>query len=93
MPAIELLVALVPRAAKHLLVLLLPHALPALLDQRTHKVGHAIGRGKACHARYRSGARIRDNHHQPVVPVRGRLMVGQRFLEPPVGVRILSPER
>jgi hypothetical protein len=29
----ELFVALVPRAAKHLLVLLLPHALPALLDQ------------------------------------------------------------
>jgi len=55
---VGLFVALVPRAAKHLLVLLLPHALPALLDQRTHKARHAIGRGKTCHARYRGIVRI-----------------------------------
>ncbi len=47
----ELLATLVARAAQHLLVLLLPHALATLLDQRTHKAGHAIGRVKACHAR------------------------------------------
>ena len=34
----RLLAALVARAAKHLLVLLLPHPLAPLLDQRTHKV-------------------------------------------------------
>ena len=39
----RLLAALVARAAKHLLVLLLPHALAPLLDQRTHKVRHATG--------------------------------------------------
>jgi hypothetical protein len=34
-----------------------------------------------------------DRHRPAAVSVRGRLMVGQRFLEPPVGVRILPPER
>jgi hypothetical protein len=33
----ELLATLVTRAPEHLLVLLLAHALAALLDQRTHK--------------------------------------------------------
>ena len=37
-----LLTTLVASTPQHLLVLLLPHALAALLDQRTHKVGHAI---------------------------------------------------
>jgi hypothetical protein len=32
-----LVATLVARAAEHLLVLLLPHALSALLDQRTHE--------------------------------------------------------
>jgi 4-diphosphocytidyl-2-C-methyl-D-erythritol kinase len=36
-----LVAALEPRALQHLLVLLLPHALPALLDQRTHKAFEA----------------------------------------------------
>ena len=38
-----LLTTLVASTPQHLLVLLLPHALAALLDQRTHKVGHASG--------------------------------------------------
>ena len=37
----RLLATLVAGAAKHLLVLLLAHPLAALLDQRTHEVGHA----------------------------------------------------
>ena len=42
-PVAGLLAALVARAAQHLLVLLLPHALAALLDQRTHTGGNATG--------------------------------------------------
>lgn len=89
-----LFTTLVACAAKHFLVLLLPHALPALFDQRTHKEGNTIGRGKTCHARYRGIVSILSDRRRPTtVSVRGRLMVGQRFLVPPVGVRILSPER
>jgi hypothetical protein len=39
----ELFTTLMARAAKHLLVLLLAHALAALLDERSHKARNAIG--------------------------------------------------
>ena len=78
-----LLAALVTRAAKHLLVLLLPHALAAFLYQRTHE---AVTLPAATRPATRDTVMFENN-------VRGRLMVGQRFLVPPVGVRVLSPER
>ena len=97
--AIELLATLVARAAEHLLVLLLAHALAALLDQRTHKGAtryrptHRLRRpsttlGATVSAA--SGTLLRTPRSRTTV--RGRSMVGQRFLVPFIGVRILSPE-
>jgi len=52
----KLFATLVTRAAKHLLVLLLPHALAALLDERSHKARNAIGQSANPHTRRRTSA-------------------------------------
>ncbi len=96
----KLFATLMARAAKHLLVLLLPHALAALLDERSHKARHAIGQTANPDTRQRRSATGPSGATVMVlagvsgpVTVRGRSMVGQRFLVPSMGVRILSPEQ
>ena len=71
-----LLAALVARAPQHLLVLLLAHALAALLDQRTHTGGQATGRSGEMRNQVRSRLGTSSTSPSGVVQSAGQLTFG-----------------